>query len=184
MKPNASSTTRGSSEGAPATATIWQQPHLVFEVAEHPYACPITSIQQLLCAADARVSGRETDVPAWEIGRLTLQDAASGIPVVSLRALWGLPALQLLNRQREALLVVQVHDQRVALLVDACVCVLSSLPAAATGFVVPAALKGERGGGLGVAVPWRQSLLVTLELQELFQTKRPKNSLTHERHPS
>jgi chemotaxis signal transduction protein len=112
------------------------QSHLVFEVASEFYACPINDIERLLRCADAEVRPSEVNAPSWEAGLLMDRSGETGIPIVSLRALWGLPTKGG-QADKEALLVVRVAGQLVALLVDACLSVLPSLPVESARFELP-----------------------------------------------
>jgi len=154
-------------------------PHLAFQVAGEPYACPIHFIQRLLRAADARLLPTRKDAPAWETGRLMNSEGQPEIPVVSLRLLWGFPAIQDSARNRQALLVVELAGQQIALLVDACLGVLTTLPERGW-FHLSSALKGTRGIALGYAIPWNKSLLITLDLDEIFchQSGRKPDSVS------
>ncbi len=142
--------------------------HLVFSVAGQPYACPIDRVQRLLRRADAPVKPGSADAASWEAGVL----ASAGeeeIPVLSLRALWGLPALaEQAGIDRQALLVAEISGQRRALLVDACLKVVPWLPADTTRFRLPPALKGDHGRAFATAMPWEKTLLVLLELNDLL----------------
>ena len=141
--------------------------HLVFSVAGQPYACPIGRVQRLLRRADAPVKPGPADAASWEAG--VLAGPGEEIPVVSLRALWGLPALAgQAGIDRQALLVAEISGQTRALLVDACLKVVPWLPADTARFRLPPALKGERGRAFATAMPWEKTLLVLLELNDLL----------------
>jgi chemotaxis signal transduction protein len=144
-------------------------PHVVFAVDAHPYACPITHIDRLLRRVDAPVRPSADGAPAWEAGRLVTAPEEIGIPVVSLRTLWVVPSSSPEPAaERQALLVVKISGGVFALLVDSCLCVLPALPPDSVRFQLPAALKGGRGSAFQAAMPWNKSLLVVLELEELF----------------
>lgn len=153
--------------------------HLVFRIDEQPYACAITPIQRLLRFDDASVQPSPSGAPAWEAGRLTFEDEAEGIPLVSLRTLWELPPMPHANRGRQSMLVLSVADTRLALLVDECLRVLPSLPAGSAQFRVPASLKGALGAAFESVVPWEESLLVILDLENLIQA--PTSGIAWER---
>lgn len=157
------------------------QPYLVFLLDSEPYACPVDGIHRLLRLEDAQVLPSADEAPSWEAGRLRLREQdASGIPIVCLRSLWGLPPLaRKADGVRRALLVVNVHGQQYALRVDACLSVISNLPPESNRFLLPAALKGTRGAAFRSATPWRDSLLVFLEVNKLMAaaTSEPHHSL-------
>jgi chemotaxis signal transduction protein len=145
-------------------------PHLVFDVAGQPYACPISQIQHLVRYIDVATLPAPAGVPPWEIGRITMAGEVADIPVVSLRVLWGMASLaEAANGDRQALLIVDLADRPHALLVDGCRCVLSGLPPGRTRFPLSAGLQGARGRAFKLATPWEQSLLVVLELEKLFE---------------
>ena len=144
-------------------------PHLVFDVDAHPYACPIGKILHLVRCGDAYLRLSPAGAPFWEAGRLVTEGDEEGIPVASLRALWGLsPLTEAASRERQAILIVSLAGRQHALLVDGCRCVLSHLPQGLARFRLPSALQRARGRAFKLATPWRQSLLVVLEVDELL----------------
>jgi chemotaxis signal transduction protein len=161
-----------------------EAPHLVFMVDSQPYACPIQQIERLIRLADARVRKSPEDAPAWEHGRFTLQNEAGEIPILSLRNFWGLPPLKdEAGEARQALLVSNLTGQPAGLLVDSCRCVLSNLPPKAYRYELPTALMAANGRALRLVTPWKESLLVVLELKELLPAKveeEPRTGLTPE----
>lgn len=148
------------------------QSHLIFEVDGEPYACPIHYIERLMRCADASIQPPLPDAPPWQTGRLLAEGQESEIPIVSLRTLWGLPA-NVGPADREALLIVNLSGQILALLVDACLSVLPSLPADAGRFDLPAAIRGSRGAVFQSAVAWQDSLLILLQMNSLLQGYHP-----------
>ena len=144
-------------------------PHLVFEVDSEPYACPINKIQHLARFIDVSLQPSPAGHPAWEVGRLATETDAEGIPVVSLRALWGLPRLrETANQARQAILIVTISGREHVLLVDNCRCVLPQLPSSRTRFHLSSALQSASGRSFKLATPWEHSLLVVLELDKLL----------------
>ena len=144
-------------------------PHLVFEVDSQPYACPINKIQHLARFIDVSLRPSPAGHPAWEVGRLVTEMDAEGIPVVSLRALWGLPRLsETADLARKAVLIVTIAGQEHVLLVDNCRCVLPQLPSSGTRFHLSSALQSASGRSFKLATPWQHSLLVVLELDKLL----------------
>jgi chemotaxis signal transduction protein len=158
--------------GHPLSQSDWESPHLVFAVDSQPYACPLTLVGRLMRYADAVVNPSPVGSPSWEVGSLEAGD--SSLPVISLRTLWQLPPLENQGgNERQALVVASIKDQPTALLVDSCLCVLSSLPFASGPFHVPPALKGAHGDAFQTITPWKGSLLVTLALDQLIETNPP-----------
>jgi chemotaxis signal transduction protein len=143
----------------------------VFEVGAQPYACPIARIQRLLRFADVSMDPSPAGAPAWEVGRLALENDEEGIPVVSLRALWGFPVLaETAGQKQEAILIVSLAGRRHALLVDVCPCVIPRLPEGAARFLLSPALQSLHGRTFKLATPWKRALLVVLELDELLES--------------
>jgi chemotaxis signal transduction protein len=151
------------------------QSHLVFEVGSDLYACPIGDVERLLRWADANIQPAAHAAPSWEAGSLVDESNGVQIPVISLRALWGLPS-EGARSDREALLVVRVSGKSVALLVDACLSVLPGLPADSARFDLPAPILGSRGKVFESAVAWHDSLLVILRINNLLLQAGPAAS--------
>ncbi len=162
--PRAASANRQLATEAPA------RPHLTFLIDGQPYACPIAQVQHLLRLVDAKTHEHPGECAPWETGICLELGGGDSIPIVSLRQLWGLPPIQSGGGDRQALLISDVQGQRIAFLVDACLCVLPRLPGKAR-FQVPAALKGVRGVALKTATIWDKSLLVTIDLERLLPAK-------------
>lgn len=146
------------------------RPHLTFLIDGQPYACPIGQVQHLLRLVDAKTHEHAGECAPWETGTCLELAGGDSVPIVSLRQLWGLPLIQQGAGDRQALLISNVQGQRIAFLVDACLCVLPRLPGKAH-FQVPAALKGARGVALKTATIWDKSLLVTIDLERLLPGK-------------
>jgi len=146
------------------------RPHLTFLIDGQPYACPIAQVQHLLRLVDAKTHEHAGECAPWETGTCLELRKGDSIPIVSLRQLWGLPPIQQGAGDRQALLISDVQGQRIAFLVDACLCVLPRLPGKAR-FQVPAALKGGQGAALKAATIWDKSLLVTIDLEQLLPVK-------------
>jgi len=144
-------------------------PHLVFEVDSQLYACPVAHLQRLMRLIDAKTSEATGNVPAYETGRLLAE--GTDIPIISLRQLWGLPALSRDAQHRQALLLLENQEGRVAFVVDSCRCVLPQLPRQARPFDLPAPLKGLRGATFKTAVPWSGVLLITVDLLAPVQSQ-------------
>jgi len=145
--------------------------YLVFEVDGQPYACPIDQIEHLMLLEDAPLRPSPEGSPSWQVGLLETREEPEGIPTVSLRTLWALPALpEAANRKWQAILIVRLSGRRHALLVDGCRAVLSRLPQKSMRFRFSTALKGVNGRAFDLAMPWKQSLLVVLNLDELVKT--------------
>ena len=146
-------------------------PHLVFTVDAQPYACPITRVERLMLLSDARILPRSNDAPAWEVGRLAARKESEEMPVVSLRALWGSqPLVQPAGLDFQALLIVNLAGHPTALLVDTCLNVAPKLALESAGFRLPSRIQGARGRAFRVAIPWKETLLIILELNNLLQT--------------
>ena len=97
---------------APAPVAGEDLPHLVFEVAAQPYACPISKIQHLIRLVDVTGQPAPAGAPVWETGRLALTDDPAGLPVVSLRILWGFPPWSgPANQDQQAVLIVEIADR-------------------------------------------------------------------------
>jgi chemotaxis signal transduction protein len=144
------------------------QSYLVFEVGSEFYACPITDIERLLRCVDADIEyAAEDDRHSEQVGYLKDTASDAKIQVLSLRAMWNLPR-ENVSADREALLVVRVANRKVALLVDACLGVLPHLGNERARFYFPAPLLGARGRTFQSAVPWRDSLLVILQVESLL----------------
>jgi chemotaxis signal transduction protein len=153
-----------------ATGSTRTDSYLVFEVDGQPYALPIDRIERLMRLDDVSLRPRAAAAPGWELGRLATQEEGEGLPVASLRSLWGLPALSQGTQQKwQAILVVNGAGRQHALLVDECRCVLSQLARGGRGFEFPAALRGERGQAFHQATVWAQSLLIVLDLEALLR---------------
>ena len=147
-------------------------PHLVFDVGTQPYACPIGQIQRLLRRADAAIHESAAPEAAWEAGRLATEDSQQEIPVVSLRALWGLPQLtEAQNSQRQAILIVNVGGKPHALLVDGCRRVIPRLPQGQARFQMTTPIQSSRGRAFKLATPWEDSILVVLTVDNLLDAQ-------------
>jgi chemotaxis protein histidine kinase CheA len=158
--------------GESLSGVLEQQPYLILLVDAEPYACPIGVVERLMRRADAPVRPSDPAAPMWETGRLVLPTEPSGIPVVSLRALWNLPPVaDTAAAERQALIVVEAAGQRWALEVDACLSVVSGLAEQTARFVLPRALKGGAGGAFRSVVPWGGSLLVVLDINALLDSE-------------
>lgn len=146
-------------------------PHLVFEVAGLPYACPIAAVRQLLLLANAEIIRNANPERAWELGCLPARSGGDvGIKVISLRNFWGLPELTGPAQARQALLTLQGAAQSGAFIVDGCRCVLPRLPVLAGQFQIPRPLQVSHGDLFQAAVPWNRSLLITVNLLSLLNS--------------
>lgn len=145
------------------------QPHLAFLLDGHPYACPITQVQHLLRLLDAKTQDQPGEPALGETGKVLSLGGAEGIPIISVRKLWGLPPIPESSGERQALLIADVNHRRMAFLVDACLCVLPRLPGT-TRFQLPPVLRGSKGAALQAATIWDKSLLVTIDLEKLLST--------------
>ncbi len=142
--------------------------HVVFVVGSETYACPIDGVEHVLRRADAPVQPAAPGSPAWVAGQLVTPNG--DVPIISLRVLWGVPG-ELAPTDRQALLVVRLAGRSFALLVEACLTVLSSLPADTVKFPLPAELRGPRGAAFETAIGWQQSLSVTVQLSHIFSSE-------------
>jgi chemotaxis signal transduction protein len=148
----------------------WDQPHLVFMIDHQPYACPVTQIERLLRLPDATIHPKAENAPASEAARLEMPDG-SEIPVISLRTQWSLPPLSdYADWTRQALLITAAAGEPFALLVDNCICVLSSLPSQEVRYRLPSALKKAAGAAFQYVLPWNKTLLVIIEMKALFSS--------------
>jgi chemotaxis signal transduction protein len=155
--------------------------HLIFVVATELYGCPIEHVDRVLRAADATLRPSAAAAPRWEVGRLPTQ--RGDLSVISLGRYWGLSTTSR-NTDREALLVVRLSDQSFVLLVDACLTVVSSLPAGTVSFHLPPQLLGPQATAFDNAVLFQKSLLVTLQLDRLFPTELTHLGLAETRNPA
>ena len=167
---------------APAEPRVSNLAHLVFLVDSQSYACPAKDVVHLRLLADAPLLPNQPGAPAWEVGRLKTQDLEAGIPIISIRRVWGLPAqpdVSLTGRQ--SLLVVSLGGEPCALLVDTCQCVLPALPRTASSLHLPAALTGTMGSAFRTVVRWKETLLVVIDINQLLSgrpTPRPALELS------
>lgn len=146
--------------------------HLIFEVDAQPYACPISKIQHLIRYVDVSITPSPAEASIWEVGRLAMESDTVGIPVVSLRTLWGLSdAARTTNQSRQAILIVNLAGKQCALLVDSCRCVLTQLPEEQGQFHLSLELQSKRGRAFKLATRWGESLLVVLELDKLLESR-------------
>jgi len=144
--------------------------HLIFDVDAQPYACPISIIQHLIRYVDVSITPSPAGASTWEVGRMVAESDTAGIPVLSLRLLWGLPdAVGTLNQSRQAILIVNLAGKQCALLVDNCRCVLTRLPEEQVEFHLSPELQSARGRAFKLATRWEDSLLVVLELDRLLE---------------
>ena len=139
--------------------------HLVFAVGGKPYACSITGLEKLLRLADVKVWPAPENFPG--LAGL-LEDGGHRVPIVCLAALWNLSVDTAAPAPTRSLLVLKTEGDRCALLVDACLGVLKSLPPQSTRLVIPAALTAGCGLAFESMMPWGQELLVKVRLEKLL----------------